>query len=290
MRKFLIITADDFGLHDAVNQAVEQAHRDGVLTAASLMVAGPAAADAVRRARLLPTLRVGLHLVLVDGVSLLAHGSIPALTAPDGVMDARMFWKSVRLFARPRVRRQFEAEMRAQFAAYARTGLPLDHVNLHKHFHLHPTLLEMVVRIGREYGLSAIRIPDEPHWFAAGQPGRQAWGNRFLRPWVALMKSRVRRAAVFHNDSIFGLAATGGMDEAQLLEVIAKLPAGVSEIYLHPAARQSGPLTASMQGYRHADELAALLSSRVRAAIEACGVRTGGFRDAQRHTDADANA
>ncbi|HWI86985.1 MAG TPA: ChbG/HpnK family deacetylase, partial [Sphingomonas sp.] len=65
--KQLIVTADDFGVADAVNGAVEQAHRDGILTAASLMVSGAAAADAVTRARRLPKLGVGLHVVLVDG-------------------------------------------------------------------------------------------------------------------------------------------------------------------------------------------------------------------------------
>src|SRR5471032_3146050 len=66
-RRALILTADDFGLHTRVNEAVERAHRNGVLSSASLMVAGDAAADAVERARRLPTLRVGLHVVLADG-------------------------------------------------------------------------------------------------------------------------------------------------------------------------------------------------------------------------------
>ena len=65
--KRLIVTADDFGAAREVNEAVESAHRGGVLTAASMMVAAPAAADAVARARRMPALRVGLHVVLVEG-------------------------------------------------------------------------------------------------------------------------------------------------------------------------------------------------------------------------------
>src|SRR3981189_1019005 len=167
MQKFLILPADDFGLHEAVNEAVEQANVSGVLTAASLMVAAPAAADAVRRARELPNLRVGLHLVLADGSAMPAPDLIPALADGTGRMNSRMFVNGVRFFAFPGVRRQLEAEIRAQFAAFARTGLTLDHVNMHKHFHLHPTLLEMLLRIGREYGVTAVRVPDEPLWFAA---------------------------------------------------------------------------------------------------------------------------
>jgi len=281
MRRFLIVTADDFGLHEAVNEAVWRAHRDGALTAASLMVSGPAAADAVLRARSMPDLRVGLHVVLADGPATLAAPSIPGLADAQGHMDGRMFARGLRYFASPAVRRQVEAEIRAQFAAFARTGLPLDHVNVHKHFHLHPTVLETLLRVGRDYGVCAVRVPAEPMWFA----GRGTWtagaGAALLTPWVLLMKARLNAAGVFHNDRIFGIAASGAMDEATLLQVIARLPQGITEIYLHPAATH-GALTASMSNYRHDAELAALLSPRVRAAVAATGAGLGGYRDALR--------
>jgi hopanoid biosynthesis associated protein HpnK len=289
--KFLIVTADDFGLHEAVNSAVEQAHRAGVLTAASLMVGAPAAADAVRRALLLPGLRVGLHLVLADGVAVLPPERLPALTDALGRMDGRMVLRGVRYFALPWVRRQLQAEIRAQFAAFAATGLRLDHVNVHKHFHLHPTILSMLLRVGREYGLSAVRLPAEPSWFAAGNGGSSAGlGAALLRPWTLLMKRRLRRAGVFHNDQVFGIAASGGMDEAALLQIVARLPPGVSEIYLHPADGVNALIAPSMSGYRHADELKALLSVRVRDAILASRALRGGFEDARAGTSAIADS
>ena len=285
MQKFLIVTADDFGLHEAVNEAVEQASRSGILTAASLMVAAPAAADAIRRARELPRLRVGLHLVLADGRAVLAPELIPDLADPSGRMNSRMFVNGVRFFASAAVRRQLEAEIRAQFSAFARTGLALDHVNVHKHFHLHPTLLEMLLRIGREYGVSAVRVPDEPLWFAARGGRWIPWlSAALLVPWSALMKRRLRAAGMPHNDSIFGVAASGAMDEKTLLAVLARLPPGITEIYLHPATVSGSTIAASMSGYRHADELAALLSPRVRAA--AAGIGRGGYVDALRAREA----
>src|SRR5450631_1296502 len=185
MRKFLIVTADDFGLHEAVNEAVEQASRAGVLTAASLMVAAPAAADAIRLARKLPDLRVGLHLVLAEGLAMLAPDLIPGLADAAGRMNDRMFVNGVRFFVFPALRRQLEAEIHAQFSAFARTGLMLDHVNVHKHFHLHPTLLEMPLRIGREFRVPAVRIPDEPIWFATrGGDWIAGASALLLQPWV----------------------------------------------------------------------------------------------------------
>jgi hopanoid biosynthesis associated protein HpnK len=275
MPRFLIITADDFGLHEAVNEAVEQATRAGVLTAASLMVGAAASADAVRRARDLPQLRVGLHLVLADGIAVLPHQELPSITDSRGYMDERMFVNGVRFFALPRVRRQLEAEIRAQFTAFSATGLPLDHVNVHKHFHLHPTLLGLILRIGAEYGLDAMRVPDEPLWFGGAAAG-------LLKPLIALMKRRLDAAQIFHNDALFGIAATGAMDEAALLGIVARLPPGVTEIYLHPATRRDHALTSTMKGYRHAEELAALLSADVGAAIAPGRIARGGYADARR--------
>lgn len=280
MNRFLIVTADDFGIHEAVNEAVSVASREGILTAASLMVGAPAAQDAIRRARELPQLRVGLHLVLADGFAVLPREEIPDLVDEHGRFGEGMWLDGVRYFALPRVRRQLEAEIRAQFAAFAASGLILDHVNAHKHFHLHPTLLAMIVRIGREFGMSAVRVPREPMWYSTRGANIGALAAAaFLTPWVALMKARLRASGILHNDQVFGIASTGKVDEATLIDILAKLPAGVTEIYLHPATDTQHPISASMADYRHSAELAALLSSRVADAVAATGVARGGYRD-----------
>ncbi len=243
------------------------AHRDGVLNAASLMVGAPAAAEAAAIAREMPSLRVGLHVVLADGPATLPHAAIPDLVDAQGRFGSAMARDGCRFFFLPHVRRQLAAEIRAQFEAFAATGLPLDHVNTHKHFHLHPTVLSLILSIGREFGLRAIRLPLEtsaPWW---------------LRPWLALTRRRLDRAGIAHNDYVVGIASSGGMDESVLLAALANLPDGVGEIYLHPAVVSGAPIAASMHDYRHADELAALLSPRVRAALAAAGIRRGGFAD-----------
>ncbi len=252
-------------MHAAVNQAVERAFLDGVLRATSLMVTAPAAADAVARARRLPGLAVGLHLVLADGPSALPPSRIPALVDARGQFGNHMARDGVRFFFLPHVRRQLAEEIRAQFEAFAATGLPLDHVNAHKHFHLHPTVLSLILSIGRDYGLRAVRWPAEP--------GSGPW----LKPWLALMRHRLRRAGMLSNDHVFGIHQTGGMDEQALLDVVQRLPDGLSEVYLHPATH--GELTPAMADYRHADELAALLSPRVRQAVEERCQLCHGFSD-----------
>jgi chitin disaccharide deacetylase len=282
MYNYLIVTADDFGIHESVNEAVEQASRAGTLNAASLMVTADATKDAVRRARTLPNLCVGLHVVLADGWSTLDAQLVPEIADPTGRMHSDMFRRGVRFFFKSAARRQLEAEIRAQFAAFARTGLTLDHVNVHKHFHIHPTILNILLEVGRDYGMPAMRVPDEPFWFAARSAGvLPGLAQSLLSPWIALMKHRLRRARIFHNDRIFGMAGSGAMDEAGLLAILARLPPGVSEIYLHPATRSGSAITPSMSQYRHAEELEALSSLRVRAALNAVAVR-GGYTEVMR--------
>jgi hopanoid biosynthesis associated protein HpnK len=158
----LIVTGDDFGLAVPVNEAIEEAHRCGILTTASLMIGGAAARDAVERAKRLPSLKVGLHLVLVEGRPVLPLGAIPDLVDERGEFCFKPVVAGINYFFRPRVRRQIEAEIRAQFLAFQETGLLLDHVNAHNHMHLHPTVLGLILKVGREFGLRAMRVPYEP--------------------------------------------------------------------------------------------------------------------------------
>jgi hopanoid biosynthesis associated protein HpnK len=269
--KRLIVCADDFGLDTAVNEAVEAAHQEGVLTCASLMVGARAAADAVARARRLPGLRVGLHLVLVEGRPIAPLDRVADLVDETGEFDGRMVRAGFRFFFLPRVRRQLATEIRAQFEAFRATGLALDHVNAHKHMHLHPTVAALVVAIGREYGLAAMRVPAEP----AG-PLRQAGtldslsqriGSRLLAIWVGLLRWRLIRAGIAVNDHLFGLAWSGAMTEARVLRLLPHLPEGVSEMYFHPAVARSAALIRTMPEYRHAEEFAALLSKPIRQQI-----------------------
>jgi hopanoid biosynthesis associated protein HpnK len=276
--KYLIITADDFGLHEAVNEAVEIAAVRGVLTAASLMVAAPAAADAVRRARQLPNLHIGLHLVLADGQPMLDSKQIPHLLDSTGRFGNRMGHDGLRYFLLPSARRQLEAEIRAQFEAFAHTGLQLDHVNAHKHFHLHPTILSLLLRVARDYGNPPVRATVEPLWFSFQHGGASGMAGAILRPWAWLMRRKLRQAGVPHNDSIFGIAASGAMVEQSILSILGRLPDGATEIYLHPATISGSAVAPSMPGYRHRDEWSALLSVRVREAIVASGAQQGGFR------------
>lgn len=259
--KTITFCADDFGLTESVNEGIERAYRHGILQATSLMVAAPTAADAVRRARANPALRVGLHLVVIQGPAVLPPGEIPGLVDPAGQFPSDQLRLGIDYFFRPRIRKQLEAEIRAQFAAFAVTGLTLDHANAHKHMHLHPTVGAMMIRIGREFGLNRIRIPAEPPAVMARCGTTTGFGDRILYRWTNILRRQAHAAGIATNDHCFGLAWSGHMTSNRIRRLLPELPDGDSEIYFHPAARRDSLLDQLMPDYEHEAELAALLEN-----------------------------
>jgi hopanoid biosynthesis associated protein HpnK len=255
----VIFSADDFGLSPAVNEAVERAHRDGILDQASLMVAAPAAEDAIRRAHALPSLRVGLHLVVIEGPAVSPPSEIPALVDASGQFPSDQARLGFRYFFFPTVRRQLAREIRAQFSAFAATGLTLDHANAHKHMHLHPTVGRMMIEIGREFGLSSVRIPAEPPATMNRLGVRTGVGDRALYLWTRLLRRQARVAGLGTNDHCFGLAWSGHMTRDRVRRLLDELPDGDSEIYFHPATERDPVLRRLMPDYEHTAEFATLL-------------------------------
>lgn len=256
----ITFSADDFGLTESVNEAVERANREGCLTQASLMVAAPAAADAVRRAKALPGLNVGLHLVLVDGDSLLGHARLPHITGPDGRFSTNQAGLGVRYFFSPAARRELRAEIEAQFAAYAATGLALHHADAHKHFLLHPTIARIMIDVGRRHGLQRLRVPAEPPAIMAALGENVGFGDRALYAWTKLLRLQARGLEV--PDQVFGIKWSGHMTREKIERLLPLVPEGRTEIYTHPATYRDEALMKLMPGYDHVGEFEALLPAR----------------------------
>ncbi len=170
----VIFNADDFGRSSAINRAVLQAHREGVLTSASLMVAGDAAAEAVDLARATPALAVGLHLVLSDGRASSPPREIPHLLDGSDCFPANPAQVWIRYIFSPAARAEMVREVRAQFERFAATGLPLDHVNAHQHIHMHPAVFAALLPLARQYGAGGVRLPRDDFGLAMRYDRRDA--------------------------------------------------------------------------------------------------------------------
>lgn len=267
--KRLIVNADDFGSSQSANGAVVRAHREGILTTTSLMIGEPAAFDAVEMAREMPELGVGLHLVTVVGHAVLEPAEIPLLANQRRELSNHPAVAWLRYSAKPAVRRQLYQELDAQFAAFAATGLPWDHVDGHLHFHNHPAIWDYMLARCEDYKVRGVRIPDDDYRinFRISPEGR--WAKLAIAFIFTFINRRCRRT-LRNRDFIapsrsYGLWNTGNMKEAYVLKLLPELKDGLSEIYFHPGTMHAHKLPDRTDGLD--TDLHSLLSDGVRAAI-----------------------
>lgn len=260
----LIVNADDFGLSHSVNQAVIRAHREGVLTTASLMVNEPGFDEAVALARENPGLGVGLHLTLLHGHSALPAEQIQGLVNARGEFDSAPARVGFRYFANRRLRSQLRAEIHAQFRKFRSTGLPLDHVNGHLHLHLHPVVFRLLMNDAEELGVRHMRLTRDPVGLnlhlAKGHLCYRLLHAAIFRCLSSRASPLLRARGIRHTRAVFGLLQNARVDEAFVLRLLPNLPAGDSELYSHP----------SLDDFKH--EFDALHSPRVKRRIQELGI------------------
>jgi predicted glycoside hydrolase/deacetylase ChbG (UPF0249 family) len=241
MLRQLVVNADDLGLTTGVNDGIFDAHALGVLTSASLFANAPATDDAIRRARGLRTLGVGVHLALVDAEPTLASRLVPTL-----VGDGR-FRASWRPFVTACLRGQVsladvERELTAQIERVRSAGISPTHLDAHKHVHAYPPVFAIVARLAVRFGIPVVRVPYE-RWplgaVVSDEPAgrrtarRQSWLNAAMWPW-ARRNYRTANRLGLRTPHFIGRIATGVLDPAALRAMLRRAPAGVTELMVHP--------------------------------------------------------
>ncbi len=290
--KYLIINADDFGMTARVNAAVLRAHTQGILTSASLMVAEEGWQEAVEIARRTPRLGVGLHVVTTFDKALLPAGEIPHLVGRNGRLDTNPLRAGLRYAFSKAAQAELKREMEAQFARFAKTGLPWSHADGHQHFHMHPKIFGYFLEFCDHYGVHRLRVPQEPlraHRRARGDgsfinlPAGLAL-NLFSRRNLRLLQARrtLGGKPIFWCEGVYGTFQSSKMHAAYVLRLLEQLTATTNEIYFHPGTEYACPLPADQQTETVRDvELHALLDPAVRARIEALDFCLGRYEDVE---------
>jgi hopanoid biosynthesis associated protein HpnK len=270
-RRRLIVNADDFGLSASVNAAVIRAHRDGILTTASLMVNEAGFEEAVQLARENPRLGVGLHLTLLMGHSALPPAAIPGLVNTAGRFSDSPAGVGMNYFFKRGLRAQLRAEIHAQFKKFQDTGLPLDHVNGHLHLHLHPVIFQILMADAEPLGIRHLRLTRDCLARSRRMSSRHLAYKISYAAIFEFLSGRARPALaarhIRHAQITFGLLQDSRVDEAYILKLLPELPPGDSELYSHP----------SLDKFKH--EFDALISPRVQAAIKQWDIELICYRD-----------
>jgi hopanoid biosynthesis associated protein HpnK len=267
----LIVNADDFGRSSSINQAIVRAHREGILTTASLMVNEPGCEEAVEMARANPRLGVGLHLTLLCGHSALGPTAIPGLVNENQEFTNSPVGAGFRYFFEGRLREQLRAEIHEQFRRFHAFGLPLDHLNGHLHLHLHPTIFSILTRDAAELDMRHVRLTRDPFWLnlqlASGRLVYRAAHMLIFHSLAALAGPKLNQRHLKHTERVFGLLQNGRVNEEYVERLLGKLPAGDSELYSHP----------SLDDFT--EEFEALVSPKVRGQIKSLGIELIRYQD-----------
>ncbi len=234
----VIITGDDFGLSPAVNAAIVQAHRKGILTCASLMINGPAWQEAVELAKAHPDLCLGLHLTLIQGRAVLPHRHIPHLVDDQGNFPPRPGGRRVApIFFPAGPGRRLGPNLRPRWKSHCWRVCRPRFLNGHLNIHLHPAVWPLVKRLAEDYDIPAVRLARENLAVTLSLNSQRPVYKTVHALIFAWLSRRAAKTAgtLKINDHLFGLLNDGAMDEAFLLGLLPKLAPGVTEIYCHPA-------------------------------------------------------
>ena len=234
----LIVNADDFGLTSGINRAVTELHSARALSSATLMATAEAAPffQAVGETRNQPSLGVGCHIVLVDGTPLLPPSQVPSLV--DGAEFRPKLGAFVTDLLLGRIAEaDIEAEAVAQIRKLQQAGVPVTHLDTHKHTHTFPRVLLPLLRAAQQCGVKAIRNPFEPDWAlnATANAGHvRKMQVRLLRSQSRAFAQQVNRAGLVTTDGAIGVLATGTLDTQTVQNLLAALPEGTWELVCHP--------------------------------------------------------
>ena len=275
--KGVIITGDDFGLSPEINAGIIRAHREGVLTGASLMVAAPGRDEAADLARQNPALDVGLHLVVCRGMSVTPARKLEGIVGADGRFPQNPVFAGMSYFFSRRVHGLLRDELRAQIELHLKLVGSLNHVDGHLNFHVHPIIAAMLVDLAVEYGIKCIRLPKERLFdtlrLSRDHVPRKLLENLIFRTLSRRMRTLMNARGIFTSDWLFGLHQSGRMTEQYVLGVVQKLRPGLTEIYFHPAA-DMGATPPSIEAQH---EVRVLTSARMREALQTSGARLTSF-------------
>ena len=281
-RKQLIITSDDFGLSPGVNAAVEKGWRDGILTCASIMPGGTAYNEAVKIAGRNPGLQVGLHLTLLQGTSVLPHTQIPGLVNEAGEFNDNPVATGMRYFFDKGLYKQLKQEIEAQIQRVVDSGIPLSHIDGHLNIHLHPTVFGFLTELMPRYGITSFRLSSERLSHNLRFDRQRRMGKAVERIIFGALAGHARPflkdLGIRYAGEVKGVLNSGRMSEEYILQILDGLNEGVTELYFHPGVLPDREIARRMPDYRHAEELAAITSPRIKYRLAELNIGLENYR------------
>lgn len=275
----LIINADDFGLHELINEGIIESHLDGCVTSTTIIAGGSAFEHAVMLARQCPTLGVGVHLTLI-GAKPVARADVHTLLTSDG-----NFYPTYKVFALRYAlglisQEHIEYELRCQMQKIAGSGIRITHLDSHQHLHTLPGMARIISKIAKEFQVGKIRIPDEPVCYMG--TGKLSVSRMFARTILtgcaSLARYQYKKQGLYSPSHFYGMLSGGAISTAEIYHIIRNLPDGVSELMVHPGKNTEVLHQQFRWAYHWHQEMQALKSKDVKDIIQKSNIQLINYR------------
>lgn len=280
----LIVNADDLGWTEGVNRGIAEAHRNGIVTSASLLANGRAFANGVELAGAMPGLRVGVHLNLSEGEPVAAREQVKSLVNEAGMLAGGPEGLLLRLARRGLVLEEVEREWDAQIRKVRGAGIQPTHLDGHKHVHMLPRLFEIVLRLAKRHGIGAVRVAlESSNLRAALATGREHRASVVIKQGVQARglkllardaREQADRMGIATADYFCGIAQTGEMTREGVARLLRSLPEGTTELMCHPGFvdAELGKSATRLQASRQM-EVEILTDTGIRNLVASQGIR-----------------
>lgn len=279
--KALIVTADDFGMSRNTNEAIIRAFREGILTSASLMAGGAAFEHAVELAKANPGLSVGLHVVLVQGKSVLPHNKIPHLVDAENNFSNNPTLSGLRYYFSPPAIKEVRDEIKAQIERFLSTGLRLDFINGHLNIHVHPKVFGIIQELTKGLEVKCFRLPRDELVRTLRHDRGRIISKLFDYITFTILSGRcigdLEGNGFLFTDRVYGLLQSGDMNAEYVASIIRNMPEGISEMYFHPCIMPCREYSAWMPGYHPEEELNVLTSTEIRELLRSNSIRLSNY-------------
>lgn len=276
--KYLIVSADDFGLSRSLNEGIIKALREGIVTFLNIMPAGEAFDDALKLAREAKVEEIGAHLALTGTAPLTDPRKIPSLVTEEGTFhkDHNRFF--LNLFLRKIGREHIYIELKSQLDRLVETGLRLTNLSSHENIHMMPEILDIFVKLAGEYNIPSIRYPHKERLIPPLSI-KKIYKSLILAYLENSMDKILKESGIAYTDNFLGFFDAGNLQEETVIRMLESLEEGTTELVCHPGFLSPEVLDRCIFHLRCETDLASLTSRHVKKIIKEKDIELVTYRE-----------
>lgn len=265
--KYLIVSADDFGLSDSINNGIIKAYKGGIVTFLNFIPAGPAFENVLEFTKDVKLDEIGAHLALTQITPVTDPSGISTLVAKDKKFHKSYIQFLLNLLLGKIDTGQIYIELKNQLDILKKTGIPITNLSSHEHIHMVPAILDIFIRLAKEYDIPSIRCLGSEKIFGSVTM-KKIYKKVVLQAFAKKMAEKMRKSEIIFADNFLGFLAAGALQESVLIKMIGSLKNGTTELVCHPGFLSPEVLDRCVFHSNCESELSAVTSNNVKDIVK----------------------